>query len=251
MEKSEILRAIIRQGENEDISEYEEILNEENENLVYPDIFSETVSKVFKLAMDGKIDPWKIDILQFKDLFFSEPEPNFEVAGLLISSAWHILYEKSIAMIRGYNSNKISDELTDDYPEIEDSMDDDEVSDFIDLKEPVMHEDKRNVTLIELLDSIKRVYKKSREEKTIKDTSVDINEDILMKSNKEDIEEGINRVQEEIKKYINPFFLEDYWGKTTEERSEFLLYMLFLEKRGRISMEQNEPFGNIIITKLF
>ncbi|WP_175266588.1 hypothetical protein [Acidiplasma cupricumulans] len=39
MEKSEILRAIIRQGENEDISEYEEILNEANENLVYPDIF--------------------------------------------------------------------------------------------------------------------------------------------------------------------------------------------------------------------
>ncbi len=252
MEKNEILKAIIKQNPNEDISEYEEILNEMEGGFNYPDIFFETVSKVFDLVIAGKLDPWKIDIIEFKDLFFSEKSQNFEIAGLLISTAWHILYEKSNTMLHHKieNFTNLEEENFEDYPEFDNTPEND-ITNMPDLKEPIMHREKKNITLVELLDSIKIVYKQNKKIEEKKDIPLDINRDILMKSNKEDIEEGIKRSIDEIKKYINPFFLEDYWGNTNEEKAEFLLYMLFLQKRGKVNLEQIEHYGNVSVTKLF
>jgi segregation and condensation protein A len=73
----------------------------------------------------------------------------------------------------------------------------------------------------------------------------------LSKSNKDNIEDGINQTLEKIKNYINPFYFEDYWGETKKEKSEFLLYLLFLEKNGKIRMDQDDPYDDIMVTKLF
>ncbi len=252
MDKNEILKAIIKQNPEEDISEYERILNEMEGNFSYPDIFFETVSKIFDLAIEGKLDPWKIDIIEFKDLFFSEKSQNFEIAGLLISTAWHILFEKSNAMLNRKMEilHEGNEDNFENYPEFENIIEDD-ITNMPDLREPIMHKERKNITLVELLDSIKIVYKQNKKNTEKVDVPLDINRDILMKSNKEDIEAGIKRSIDEIKKYINPFFLEDYWGETNEERAEFLLYMLFLQKRGKVNLEQYEHYGNVSITKLF
>ncbi len=256
MNQNDILKNMIMQNPEEDFSYYKDILNEIDENVNYPDIFSETISKIFKSVIDGRIDPWKIDIIEFSKLFYEEKNQNFEIAGILIASAWHILYEKSLIMV---NKNiDVNEENNDDYNTDDNDIDfgydnfteDNKVKNLINLKEPVFHEEIKNVTLVELFNAMEKVYKKK--EKIIEnEEKYDINTDILDKSNKDSIEEGLNQTLEKIRKYINPFYVEDYWGNTKKERSEFLLYLLFLEKNGKVIMEQNEPYGDITVTKLF
>ncbi len=256
MNRNDILKNMIMQNPEEDFSYYENILNEIDENTNYPDIFSETVSKIFKSVITGKIDPWRINIMEFGELFYREKNDNFEIAGILIASAWHILYEKSLMMINRNVTENQDNENTEDYDNLDfeyikdQAGKENKVKNMINLREPVLHEEIKNVTLVELFNAMEKVYKKK--EKIIEnERKFDINTDILSKANKDSIGEGINQTLEKIKRYINPFYVEDYWGETKNERSEFLLYLLFLEKNGKIVMEQNEPYGDIMVTKLF
>ena len=256
LERNEIVRAMITQNVGEDLLYYEEILNGVEENLNYPDIFSETVSKIFSLVLSGKLDPWSVNISEFKDLFARERNENFEVAGILISSAWHVLYEKSIQMMR-YAINQetdYSDENidTDDEQGIYDS-DDTTIGAMPDLKIPVMHREAAEVTLTEFLNAMKRVYR-TKERKTEfdqPDYPPDIDEEIISKSNTDSIDQGIEETLQQISHYMNPFFVEDYWGNTRSQRANFILFLLFLERAGKIRLTQEEPFGNIQVIKLF
>ncbi len=252
MNQNDVLKNMIMQNPEEDFSYYENILNEIDENTNYPDIFSETVSKIFRSVINGKIDPWKIDIMEFGELFYKEKTGNFEIAGMLIASAWHILYEKSQMMIKRDTKENEENSNYNDYEDLEynDYPEENKVKNMIKLNEPVLHEEIKNVTLVELFNAMEKVYKKK--EKIIENKKeIDINTDILSKSNKDNIEDGINQTLEKIKNYINPFYVEDYWGETKKERSEFLLYLLFLEKNGKIRMDQDDPYDDIMVTKLF
>jgi segregation and condensation protein A len=257
LERNDILKAMITQNIGEDLSYYESILNDIEENMNYPDIFSETVSKIFRLVLTGRLDPWSVNISEFKDLFAKERRENFEVAGILISSAWHVLYEKSVMMMH----RAIDDEL--EYPDSEEyqdsnmgvfESDDTTIGTMPDLKIPVFHRESSKVTLTEFLIAMKRVYKlreKKNEDSEEYDYTADIDEDIIAKSNTDTIDQGIEETMHRIAHYMNPFFVEDYWGNTKIERTSFILYLLFLEKSGKISLNQEEPFGNIQVTKLF
>jgi segregation and condensation protein A len=257
MERSEILKALITQDIGDSISYYEAILNEVDESIDYPDIFSETVSKIFKLVITGRLDPWSVNISEFKDLFAREIGENFEIAGMLISSAWHVLYEKSIQMMQ----NAVKDERneggnTDDATAEDDnlySLDDTTIGDMPELKTPILHKEASKITLTEFLVAMKTVYKerKTKTEYEPPDYIENIDEDIIAKSNTDSIEQGIRDTLQKISHYMNPFFVEDYWGNSKPERVNFILYLLFLEKAGDVSMEQEEVFGNIRVTKLF
>ena len=91
MEREEILKAMISQDMGEDIQYYSEILNQVEENINYPDVFSETVSKIFRMVLTGKLDPWSVNISEFKDMFFRERNENFEVAGIFPEQFPHML----------------------------------------------------------------------------------------------------------------------------------------------------------------
>ena len=68
LQRNEILKAMITQNVGEDLLYYEEILNGVEENINYPDIFSETVSKIFSLVLTGKLDPWSVNISDKKSI---------------------------------------------------------------------------------------------------------------------------------------------------------------------------------------
>ena len=61
----------------------------------------------------------------------------------------------------------------------------------------------------------------------------------------------LETVSEKISHYMNPFFVEDYWGNTRSQRANFILFLLFLERADKIRLTQEEPFGNIQVIKLF
>jgi segregation and condensation protein A len=255
LEREEILKAMISQDMGEDIQYYTEILNQVEENINYPDVFSETVSKIFRMVLTGKLDPWSVNISEFKDMFFRERNENFEVAGILISSAWHVLYEKSIKMMSG----AIDEPVEENYEELNDTVtyydyDDSTMGSMPDLNVPVFHKEASRVTLTEFLIAMKRVYK-TKEKKDDKDEAdyydADMDEDIISKSNTDTIEQGIEDTLGKISKYMNPFFVEDYWGNTKAERTNFILYLLFLQKSGKVELYQEEPMGNVQVTKLF
>ncbi|MEM0139758.1 MAG: hypothetical protein QXZ44_04005 [Ferroplasma sp.] len=253
MEKNDILKALIKQSPGENIEYYEDILSQVDQTVSYPDIFSETVAKVFQLVITGKIDPWSVNINEFKNMFTVERNENFEVAGILISSAWHVLYEKSMKIVdKGTDNNQI---LGEEQNGIEYSGYDDTTMDpGPELNMPVYHQESARVTLAELLKAMKHVYK-SREKKEFIESetedSIDINEDIIAKSNIDTIEEGIKQAMQKIMNLMNPFFVEDYWGSTKKEKTSFILYLLFIEKAGKIAMEQDTINGNISVTKFF
>jgi segregation and condensation protein A len=255
LEREEILKAMISQDMGEDIQYYTEILNEVEENINYPDVFSETVSKIFRMVLTGKLDPWSVNISEFKDLFFRERNENFEVAGILISSAWHVLYEKSMKMMMG----AIDEPVEENYEELSDNtesydIDDTTMDSMPDLNVPVFHREASRVTITEFLTVMKKVYK-IREKKPEKDPDeyydADLDDDIISRSNTDTIEQGIGETLARIGKYMNPFFVEDYWGNTKAERANFILYLLFLQKSGKVELYQEEPMGNIQVTKLF
>ena len=79
----------------------------------------------------------------------------------------------------------------------------------------------------------------------------DIDEEIISKSNTDSIDQGIEETLQQISHYMNPFFVEDYWGNTRSQRANFILFLLFLERADKIRLTQEEPFGNIQVIKLF
>ncbi|WP_337861029.1 hypothetical protein [Ferroplasma sp.] len=254
MERNEILKAMITQNIGDSISYYEGILNEVEESIEYPDIFSETVSKIFKLVITGKLDPWSVNISEFKDLFARENSENFEIAGMLISSAWHVLYEKSTQMMQNtINEEEDFGDPVTDWSDGIYNQDDTTIGSMPDLKIPVLHKESAKITLTEFLTAMKTVFKEKKVKKEDEDLYYpdDMDEDIIAKSNTDSIEDGIMDTLQRISGYMNPFFVEDYWGNSKLERANFILYMLFLEKSGNISMYQEEEFGNIQVTKLF
>ncbi len=256
LERDEILKALITQDVGEDLSYYNEILNSTEDNIDYPDILSQTVSKIFRLVLTGKLDPWSVNISEFKNIFAREKNENFEIAGILISSAWHVLYEKSIYMVqRAIYEGPDSPE---EYAEPEDGMDvfnadDTTIGTMPDLRVPVIHQEEAKVTLKEFLSAMKSVYR-NREKKVVEEEPEDIpdiDEDIIARSNTDAVDEGIKDTLQKISHYMNPFFVEDYWGNTKYERANFILFLLFLERGGKVTLNQEEPFGNIEVIKLF
>ena len=211
LNREEIIKAMIHQDMGEDIQYYSEILNGIEENISYPDIFSETVSKIFRMVLTGRLDPWSVNISEFKDMFLRERNENFEVAGILISSAWHVLYEKSIQMMIG----AIDEPENDGYDDLNDvsedyNMDDSTIGSMPDLDVPVFHKESAKVTLTEFLSAMKHVYK-TREKKVNNNEEEyydsNIDNDILSKSNTDSIEQGIEETLRKISKYMNPFFV--------------------------------------------
>ncbi len=256
LERNEILKALITQDVGDDLVYYNEILNNTEDNIDYPDIFSQTVSKIFRLVLTGKLDPWSVNISEFKNIFSRERGENFEIAGILISSAWHVLYEKSINMVQ----RAITEELdsSDEFSNLEDdgdifNSDDTTIGTMPDLRVPVMHHEAAKVTLKEFLSAMKSVYK--IKQKKIEEEQPgyvpDIDEDIIARSNTDAVEQGIEDTFKRISHYMSPFFVEDYWGNTKYERANFILFLLFLERAGKVTLNQEEPFGNIEVIKLF
>ncbi len=231
MNKNDILKMLVN---SDDIEYYSKILDSLDDDINYPDQISRTISILFKLCILGKIDPWDVDISKLSEAINYIDKRDFELHGIILARAWHILYEKSASLIprREEPQPEIYDEpvYENDYymPELE---------------ENIAHKEIAKVTILDIIEDIKKIRKNDivQKKQTVSE--------IIVKSNRDEIEDGINRLLSEMNNFENPFRLEDHWGKEKAERANFILYSLFLVKMNRLKISQDVPYGDVLCFK--
>ncbi|AAT43442.1 hypothetical protein [Picrophilus oshimae] len=231
MNKDDILKILVN---SDDIEYYSRILDNLDDDINYPDQISRTISTLFKLCILGKIDPWNVDISKLSEAISHIDKRDFELHGIILARAWHILYEKSKSLIPrqpepepDYYDEPV---YNDDYyiPEIE---------------ENIAHKETAKVTILDIIEDIKKIRKNDVQEKrqTVSE--------VIVKSNRDEIEEGIKKLISDMESFENPFKLEDHWGNERSERANFILYSLFLVKMNKLKFSQEVPYGDVLYFK--
>jgi ScpA/B protein. len=76
-------------------------------------------------------------------------------------------------------------------------------------------------------------------------------DEISKRLNSEEPEEEIQKVWSRIVELKeDQCFMEDIWGHTVEDKSMFFVYCMFLYRNGKITLNQEEPFGSIRIKRM-
>jgi len=218
------------------------------------------ISIAFELVIQEKLNPWKIDLRKFTKLYMerikSDREIDFIIAGKIVYMAWNILMRKSEQVLE--NASRKEEEYSEFFAMDMDTAGFDEFYDTsetefvapasIGLKEPVRREESRPVSLFDLIDAMNQVKREIAKKKTHKKVREKFKFNLQEKVHKEDLEEEIKEV----------------WGRLTEVRGDeialSLLYdgtnedfvtvfiaLLFLEKFGKVELEQYELYEEIYI----
>lgn len=254
MNQSDILQSIMVQGTllESDTKYYVELLGQENIAVEYRDPVEKTVASVFRMCLDGSIDPWDIDLKAFVKIFSDMVDENFRdfgAAGYLIYQAWKILNEKS----RNSLERRLVFEEEEDYLEAGE-----EIERFFEpieltVKEPVKHQEKRKVFLVELLDAMRDAYKVSphKAKKEILqveriDPTID---EIVSEMHAEEPEAEIQGVYELLLRHGINGTLDELWHTSDLSRASFFVYCMFLMREKKIRLAQEVPYGVITIER--
>lgn len=255
MNQSDIMQSIVVQGTllESDTRYYVELLGQEHPGVEYKDPVERTVASVFRMCLEGNIDPWNIDLRAFVRIFSEMVDENFRdfgAAGYLIYQAWKILNEKSRNSLerRLVFDEEVTEEEENDYVE--------EFREPIELtvKEPVKHQETRKVFLVELLDAMRDAYKitgSSHARKQIlkvEQFSTTI-EEIVSEMHTEEPEKEIERVYEILLQNGITGFVEELWDVSELDRRAFFVYCMFLMREKRVKFSQEIPYGVIRIEK--
>lgn len=253
MNQSDILQSIMVQGTllESDTKYYVELLGQETVTVEYKDPVEKTVASVFRMCLEGSIDPWDIDLRAFVKIFSGMVDENFRdfgAAGYLIYQAWKILNEKS--------RNSLERRLV--FDEEEDFGEGTEIEHFFEpieltVKEPVKHQEKRKVFLVELLDAMRDAYKVSprKSKKEILqvehiDPTID---EIVSGMHAEEPEEEIQRVYELLLSHGINGTMDELWHTSDLSRASFFVYCMFLMREKKIRLAQEVPYGVITIER--
>ncbi len=219
------------------------------------------VSIVFELVMKEKLDPWRIDLVKFVEMYMnrikSENEIDFVIAGKIIYMAWNILMRKSEDVLNEIERDElVFGDIFEIDPEpfvnyYEDSYVDTLPEDIIEqdvIKEPVRREEKRPVSLMELLQAINQarveIETKKRQRKIREKFKFNLEE----KVHKEDLEEEIKEVWSRLcEVHGDEVYLSLVYDGTREDFIKVFLSLLFLEKFGKVTLEQYAPYDDIVI----
>lgn len=253
MNQSDILQSIVVQGTllESDTKFYVELLGQEGSTVEYSDPIKKTVASVFRMCLDGSIDPWNIDLKAFVKIFSDMVDENFRdfgAAGYLIYQAWKILNEKS--------KNSLERRLA--YDEEEDFIEEtNEVEEFLapielTVKEPVKHQEKRKVFLVELLDAMRDAYKVTPHSQIKKEIlhvehfnpTID---EIVSEMHAEEPEAEIQGLYELLLREGITGVMDELWDKTDLSRASFFVYCMFLMREKKIRLIQEVPYGVIKI----
>jgi len=242
---------------SEKIDHYLSILRGANAAPASRDPLDRSIETVFELVLSNDLDPWDIDLMKFTTLYtekVKEEEVNFVLAGKLMLMAWSILRMQSEQVLT--SSETRSDDLMDDM----DGMDlfpADEprviltLPDEIELDEVVRHRGSRPVTLLELLDAFQEAQQEEERnvlrEKIREANRAKMEANFDTKAHNDDLEKDVEDVWQRISKCgSGPVDISDIWNGGREDLVTVFVSLLFLARRGRIAVWQDDlPYGSI------
>jgi len=228
------------------------------------DPFEKSISLVFELVVQQKLNPWDINLIEFSKMYLSRvkkaSELNLIVAGKIVYMAWEILKLQSEQVLQRVDRPEIVETMFDGWnPEGFDMFVDPfelgsgEVllhTEELPIDEKIRRKSNRPVTLIDLLDAFEEAKKES-----------DIRQELSKfmqkyrrpefddKAHKENLEDDIALVWDRVQKFGNgAIALSDLFNGTKEDRVTVFVAVLFLTRLGKVSVWQKKiPFGEIFL----
>lgn len=196
------------------------------------------------LAREGKIDPWDVDIDKVTEIYMDRllkmEELDLRISGRAILSASILLHMKSEHPPSNGHSEERPKELTDDIS-----------LGLVDLGPlTVIKRSPRKITLPELLEGLRETLEKpspKKPKKPSKPKKVVRLPDEFHINFEEKLEEFYEKIISLVPdtKILN--FAQLIPEKNMKETARTLLLALFLSNKGKISLLQDEPFGDIYI----
>ena len=243
-----------------DVDRYIEMVQRMDEgiHIIAKNPVDKAIAIVFELVMQDKMDPWRIDLIKFVKMYMdrirNENDIDFVISGKLIYMAWNILKRKSQHVL-----DRIEEETYSyDYDFFGMEMD---VYDFEqpvrepskevklpDIREPVRRDEKRPVSLFELIEAINEARVEIEETKKRRKIREKFRFNLEEKVHREDLEEDIKEIWERLSQVTQEeISLSLLYDGTNEDFVKVFLSLLFLERFGKVELTQITPYGEIYI----
>ena len=226
-----------------------------NENVVpglmEPGEFEEPVEILVKLAQDGEIDPWNIDIVDVTDKFFRHVEKmermDLRISGRTLHYAAILLRMKSNALVE--EPVLEDDSWVDDFDFFE-------VDEYPIPKPPVRRHSHRSVTLNELIMELEKaeVVERRRVVRNKTKEHMQLNrhttEQVLGIAHEEDIEGRVENLRTMLTELLydrNYISLSEILTGDRSNKLMTYISLLFLANMKEVWLEQEELFGELYI----
>ena len=229
---------------------------EDGIHIIATNPVDKAISIIFELVTKEKLDPWKIDLVKFVNLYLDrirkEKDIDFIIAGKIIYMAWNILHRKSEDVL--YDAER--DEYPDDFFgfdidignfQIYESDEKNEKFNVnMEIKEPVRREEKRPVSLFELIEAINEARVEYETRKRRRKIREKFKFNLEEKVHREDLEEEIKEVWERIAEVMgDEISLTLLYDGTRDDFIKVFISLLFLEKYGKVELYQKRAYGDI------
>ncbi|MFP4142091.1 MAG: hypothetical protein ACLFSM_04970 [Thermoplasmata archaeon] len=249
------------------------------------DPFEKAIASVFKLVIDERLDPWEIDLVSFTEMYLKQAKKkdnlDFIVTGQLINMAWSILKmqcEQVLSSAEEEEQEEPTDPIDEEgffdewdvwdqgvYEDPEDLDYEEEVlqEDDLPLKKAVRREEKKPVSLIQLVDAFEDAKEEAKyrekmerirkEKKREREKELEEKEDNYdTRSHEEDIQSDKSKIWKRIccyeQKVITFSMIHDDRKK---DIITSLMSILFLNQENKINVKQTEyPDGQILLENL-
>jgi segregation and condensation protein A len=241
-------------------------------HIAITDEFEKSLSLVFELVMEHHFDCWEIDLVKFSRLYLKnlrkQKNVDLVTAGKIVFMAWSILRLQSEELLSRADIpeeeefyfadwNIMGEEVFEGDPELDFSSA--VISqERIPIKEKIWHQEKRNVTLMELVDAFadaKKDVEKHRilnEQKERLRELMKVDENFDEKVHSEDLEEDIYITWQRICMIEEDnMILGDLLDGSQEDLISRFVSILHLSIENRIRIYQRRfPYGEIVIKNI-
>jgi len=256
-------RAIIHEGDRAGkIDHYLDVLEGCGESgYCSTDPVDRSIETVFRLVLSRNLDPWDIDLLEFTRLYYDRmrEEVNFIAAGKLVLMAWSILRLQTEETLAMQERQEIGELFCSDWDFgcLDRFLPEDERAEGrhlrtgieeVELEEVVRRRPTRPVSLIELLEAFDEAsreaeanLRRASRKRTPKAREFD------ERAHAEELERDVEEIWERIDRCGGgPLTIDDICEGTKKDFITVFVSILFLARRGRISLWQDDiPHGQI------
>ncbi|HKM09032.1 MAG TPA: chromosome segregation protein ScpA [Candidatus Methanomethylophilaceae archaeon] len=240
----------------ERISGYMNILSHAEGGERLEDPVDESIRSIFSLAVEGRIDPWAIDISEFTRIYtnkVSEDRFDMIVSGKLLLMAWKVLRLQSEVTRERSEPQEPELEMPDDFFfEENEGLFVPQVA----FKEAYVREPIRKVTMYELIDAFEDARnemaiqtERERVRKAIKDKEP---RKFDNKAHDEDDKEDVQAVWNKIKRLgTGEICIDELYTPDMIHNLTVFIAVLHLTRDGKLDLRQEQlPRGEIIIEML-
>ncbi len=261
----EILKKLISFDEYDEskIEEYLKLIANSQKGLYHSmkDDQGKAIVAAFELVIEHGLNPWSLDILEFTRLYLekvkNEEFIDFITAGNLIFMAWQILEKKTKSVLVKYEEKEPVQEI-EPYTYDNDYADYD-LTDYLirenPLQEPVRRDEKRPVTIIELINALQKSMNDQNLRKETQEKNKKLNEALSKtwneKLHRERVEEEIktiwNRILNVDKDYME---LKELYDGSKLDFIQTFIPLLYLYKEEKVNLIQSKPYDTISVEVL-